>query len=33
MFAARPFLLNIAPAALAGAAVRAITIKTTITLG
>jgi len=29
MFAARPFVLNTATAALAGVAVRAITIKTT----
>ena len=29
MFAARPFLLNTASAALAGVAVRAITTKTT----
>ena len=29
MFAARPFALNIATAALAGVAVRAITTKTT----
>jgi hypothetical protein len=33
MFAASPFLLNTASAAPAGAAARAITIKTTITLG
>jgi hypothetical protein len=33
MFAARPFLLNTAPAALAGVAARAITIKTTTIKG
>ncbi len=33
MFAARPFLLNKAPAALAGVAVRAISIKTTTIKG
>lgn len=32
MFAARPFALNIAPAAEAGVAVRATTIKTTTTI-
>jgi hypothetical protein len=32
MFAARPFLLNTATAALAGVAMRAITIKTTTTI-
>ena len=33
MFAARPFAPNTVPAFLAGAAARAITIKTTITKG
>jgi hypothetical protein len=33
MFAARPFLLNNAPAALAGVALRAITLKTTTIKG
>ena len=33
MFAARPFALNLAPAALAGVAVRAITTKTTTIKG
>ena len=33
MFAARPFALNIATAALAGVAVRAITTKTTTIKG
>lgn len=33
MFAARPFLLNKTPAALAGVAMRAITTKTTTIKG
>jgi hypothetical protein len=33
MFAASPFLLNPAPAALAGVAARAITLKTTTIKG
>jgi hypothetical protein len=33
MFAARPFLQNNAPAALAGVALRAITLKTTTIKG
>jgi len=33
MFAARPFHLNTAPAALAGVALRAITLKTTTIKG